>query len=371
MTGDLRATAREFARTKVAPLVAEMDRAAAYPPTLVKELFEAGLMGIEVPTSYGGLGGQLVDVIAAIEELSQVDPAVGVLVDVQNALVTSVLLRHGSGDQRRRFLPRLTANAVGAFAISETGAGSDAFAMSTTATRDGADYLLDGAKAWTTNAAEAGLFLIFARTGAALTAFLVERGTPGLSIGPRHDKLGIRASSTCDLTLTGVRVPAANVLGRQDAGGELAVEALNIGKLGIAAQLVGLAQGALDVAVAHARSRTQFGRRIAEFQGVRFPLARLAAELAAARALLYQTVEDLPGMSAVARLRATAMAKLVASDVAESAASTAVETLGGIGFTSQRPAEKLYRDAKIGKIYEGTSNIQLRTISATLFSEGS
>lgn len=367
---EFRSMAREFARTTVAPLVGEMDRAAEYSTTLVKELFESGLMGIEVPESYGGLGGGLADVVAAIEELSTVDPAVAVLVDVQNALLASALIRHGSGDQKRRFLPRLAANVVGAFAISETEAGSDAFAMTTTATLDGDTYVLNGAKAWTTNAAEADLFLIFARTGNALTAFLVERETPGLSIGPRHDKLGIRASSTCDLTLTDVRVPKANVLGRVDAGVELAVEALNIGKLGIAAQLVGLAQGALDVALDHARTRSQFGQRIAEYQGVRFPLAHLAAELAAARALLYQTVNEFPTLTAPQRLRTTAMAKLMASEVAEKAASQAVEVLGGIGFTTQRPAEKFYRDAKIGKIYEGTSNIQLRTISATLLSEG-
>ena len=369
MTG-FRATVREFARTKVAPLAGEMDRSAAYSTTLVKELFEAGLMGIEVPAAYGGLGGDLLDVVAAIEELSAVDPAVAVLVDVQNALLASALLRHGSGDQKRRFLPRLAANVVGAFAISETEAGSDAFAMTTTAVRDGYTYVLNGSKAWTTNAAEAGLFLIFARTGSARTAFLVERDTPGLTVGPRHEKLGIRASSTCDLALADVRVPAANVLGRPDAGVELAVETLNIGKLGIAAQLVGLAQGALDVALEHARTRTQFGKRIGEFQGVRFPLARVAAELAAARALLYETTRSVGDATPSARLRATAMAKLVASDVAEKAASEAVETLGGIGFTTQRPAEKFYRDAKIGKIYEGTSNIQLRTISATLLSEG-
>jgi len=291
-------------------------------------------------------------------------------VDVQNALLASALVRHGTGDQRRRFLPALATGVVGAFAISEATAGSDAFAMTTRARPDGDGYVLDGAKAWTTNAAEAGLFLIYARTGDAqgLTAFLVERDTPGLAIGPRIDKLGIRASSTCDLVLHGVRVPRQNVLGRPDGGAEIAVETLNIGKIGIAAQLVGLAQGALRVAVEYAGRREQFGSRIGEFQGVRFPLARIASDVEAARMLLYHTARLLQHgeNSAAGRLRAAAMAKLVASDVAERTASQAVETLGGLGFTTREPAEKFYRDAKIGKIYEGTTNVQLRTISATL-----
>lgn len=372
---DFRTMVRELAESKVRPLVADMDRAAELDPALVKELFSAGLMGIEVPQTYGGLGGGLFHVILAIEELSTVDPAVAVFVDVQNALLASAVLRHGSGDQKRRFLPRLAGGVVGAYAISEEQAGSDAFAMTTTARLDGEEYVLSGTKAWTTNAMEAGLFLVYARTGEtagspALTAFLVERDTPGLTIGPRIDKLGIRASSTCDLRFEDVRVPRQNVLGRPDGGAQLAVETLNIGKLGIAAQLVGVATGALRIALEHARQREQFGQRIAEFQGVRFPLARLAAEIEAARVLLYNATRSVQQEDSrpADRLRDTAMAKLIASDVAERAASLAVETLGGIGFTTRRLAEKFYRDAKIGKIYEGTSNIQLRTISATLLS---
>lgn len=363
-------TVRDFARTEVGPLVAEMDRRGELAASLLEKLFAAGLMGIEVPEAYGGMGGGLFHVVLAIEELAKVDPAVAVLVDVQNALLASALLRHGSGDQRRRFLPALAAGTVGAFAISEAGAGSDAFAMTTRAEPDGDGYVLDGAKEWTTNAAEAGLFLVFARTGdhQGLTAFLVERDSAGLAVGPRIDKLGIRASSTCGLALDGVRVPRQNVLGRVDGGAEIAVETLNIGKIGIAAQLVGLAEGALAAAVEYAGHREQFGRRIGEFQGVRFPLAHLAASIEAARMLLYHTARLVQhgGSDATDRLRATAMAKLVASDVAEQAASGAVETLGGIGFTTGQPVAKFYRDAKIGKIYEGTTNVQLRTISATL-----
>jgi len=366
----VRNTVRECERSEVAALAADMDQRAELSPALLPKLFAAGLMGIEVPEAYGGLGGGLFHVVIAIEELAKVDPAVAVLVDVQNALLASALVRHGTGDQRRRFLPALATGVVGAFAISEATAGSDAFAMTTRARPDGDGYVLDGAKAWTTNAAEAGLFLIYARTGDAqgLTAFLVERDTPGLAIGPRIDKLGIRASSTCDLVLHGVRVPRQNVLGRPDGGAEIAVETLNIGKIGIAAQLVGLAQGALRVAVEYAGRREQFGSRIGEFQGVRFPLARIASDVEAARMLLYHTARLLQHgeNSAAGRLRAAAMAKLVASDVAERTASQAVETLGGLGFTTREPAEKFYRDAKIGKIYEGTTNVQLRTISATL-----
>ena len=367
---EFRDEVREFAESQIRPAVSDMDVQAEYTSDVLKGLFSGGLMGIQIPEQYGGLGRELPDVVLAIEELAKVDPAVAVLVDVQNALLASALIRHGTGDQRRRFLPKLASGCIGAYAISEADAGSDAFAMTTRASPEGDTYVLNGTKAWTTNAAEAGLFLIYARTGDALTAFLVERETAGLTIGPRIGKLGIRASSTCDLVLADVRVPCENVLGRAGGGSEIAVETLNIGKLGIAAQLVGLAAGALGVALAHARAREQFGRPIGEFQGVRFPLARLAADVEAARALLYTTTGTLAEMSAVDRLRRTAMAKLVASDVAERAASQAVETLGGLGFTTRAPAEKFYRDAKIGKIYEGTSNIQLRTIASTLLREG-
>lgn len=364
-----RDTVRGFAAAEVAPLVAEMDQRAEYCPKLVSKLFATGLMGIEVPSGYGGLGHGLFHVVLAIEELARVDPAVAVLVDVQNALVASALLRWGTADQRRRHLPRLAGGVVAAYALSETQAGSDAFAMTTTARPDGDSFVLNGHKAWTTSAEEAGLFLVFARMDDSqrFGAFLVERNNPGLTVGAKAGKLGIRASSTCELHLNEVKVAKQDLLGREGDGALLAVETLNIGKLGIAAQLVGLAGGALDIAVRYTQERRQFGKRIAEFQGVSFPLARVAADLEGARVLLYNAVRahQHPDTSPGERMRITAMAKLLASDVAERAASQAVETLGGVGFTTTHPAEKLYRDAKVGRIYEGTTNLQLRTIAAT------
>ncbi|TWJ22973.1 acyl-CoA dehydrogenase family protein [Micromonospora endolithica] len=364
---------RDFAETEVRPLVGEMDAASALDPTLLKKLVPAGLMGIEVPRAYGGAGHDLLAVLIAIEELAAVDPAVAVFVDVQNALVASAVLRHGTGDQKRRYLPRLATGLAGAYAISEEQAGSDAFALSTRAEADGRGYLLHGRKCWTTSAAEAGLFLVFARVDGAsggLTAFLVDRDSPGLTVGPPKAKLGIRASSTCDVRLDGVPVGRENVLGRVGAADLLAMETLNIGKLGIAAQLVGLARGALHEALTYAQRREQFGEAIVSYQGVLFPLARLAAELEAARVLLYDAVRVLHHGTATDRLRVSAMAKYLASEVAERAASQAVETLGGNGFTTAHPVEKLYRDAKVGKIYEGTSNIQFRTIGAILVGAG-
>lgn len=385
---------RAFAAREVAPLVGTMDEQAAYDPALLDKLFDADLMAVEIPVAYGGRGGTLFDVVLAVEALAEVDPAVAVLVDVQNALVASALLRHGSGEQKRRFLPRLASGDVGAYAISEAEAGSDAFRMRTTAVPQDGGYVLRGSKCWTTNAAEAQVFLVFAQVraeedGAAsaggahrapgapepaddagreqLTAFLVERDRPGVSIGARIGKLGIRASSTCDLVLDDVRVGRENVLGEVGAGGTLAVETLNIGKLGIAAQQVGLAQGALDAAVRHARKRHQFGEPIMNFQGVAFPLASLAVELEAARLLLYNGVRMMGHPDAAERVRASAMAKQYAAAVAERTASQAVETLGGLGYTTAEPVEKLYRDAKIGSIYEGTTNIQFRTVASVMF----
>jgi alkylation response protein AidB-like acyl-CoA dehydrogenase len=377
LDGDERAwreRVRAFARDTVGPRVRAMDAAGRIDDGLVKELFAGGLMGIEAPEAYGGAGRGLFHVVLAIEEMARVDPAVAVFVDVQNALIVSALLRHGSGDQKRRYLPRLASDTVGAYAISEELAGSDAFAMTTTARPDGDGFVLSGRKQWITSAAEAGLFLVFARTGEAgpspsLTAFLVERDTPGLSVGERVEKMGIRASSTCEVVLDDVRVGRENVLGRPDEGGVLMVGTLEIGKVGIAAQLVGLAQGALDGALDHARRRRQFGQPVIDFQGVSFPLAGLAAELQAARVLLYDTARLVArGGTATERLRATSMAKYFASQVAERVASQAVETYGGSGFSTRHLAEKFYRDVKIGKIYEGTSNMQFRTIMATLLS---
>ncbi|EST37744.1 hypothetical protein N566_11335 [Streptomycetaceae bacterium MP113-05] len=366
---------RDFARDRVAPRARAMDEAGRLDDDLVRELFDHGLMGIEIPEIYGGGDGDLFDVVLAIEELARVDPSVAVFVDVQNALVVSALLRHGSGDQKRRHLPRLAAGMAGAYAISEENAGSDAFALATRAEADGDAFVLNGRKRWITSAAEAGLFLVFARTGErpsassppGLSAFLVDRNTPGLTVGAPVPKMGIRASSTCELLLKNVRVRRADLVGRPDDGGVLMVETLDIGKLGIAAQLVGLADGALHHALRHAEEREQFGTRVWDFQGVRFPLARLAAEVEAARVLLYNTARLLQGDAPQhERIKASSMAKYVASVVAERVASQAVETLGGAGFAGNHPVEKLYRDAKIGAIYEGTSNVQFQTIASLL-----
>ncbi|RZQ61022.1 acyl-CoA dehydrogenase family protein [Amycolatopsis suaedae] len=366
-----RASVRAFARDAVAPRVRAMDEAATLDGALLRELFDAGLMGVEVPESYGGTGGDLFRVMLVIEELATVDPAVAVLVDVQNALVVSAVLRHGDGDTRRRLLPRLATGTVGAYAISEADAGSDAFAMTTTAHQDGAGFVLSGAKRWTTNAAEAGLFLVFARTaGAGMTACLVDRDAAGVRVGEPVSKLGIRATSTCDVTFDDVRVRKQDVLGRPGGGEVIAVETLNIGRLGIAAQLVGLAEGALGAAVAHARDRRQFDRPILEFQGVAFPLADRSAELAAARTYLYDATRLFQhGGDAAERVRASAVAKHLAANVAERAAAQAVEIFGGAGVLPENGAEKRYRDAKIGKIYEGTTNMQLRAIAGLLARE--
>lgn len=362
---------RQFAAQHVAPLVREMDAAAALDPGLLSRLFGAGLMGIEIPAAYGGAGRGLFQLVLAIEELARVDPAVAVVVDVQNALVASTLIRHASGEQRRRYLPALASGVVGAYSISEADAGSDALALTARATPSGDGFTIEGTKAWVTNAAEAGLFLLFARADDRLTAFLVDAAAPGIKVGPPIGKLGIRASSTREISLSGVVVARHDVLGRVGEGEVLAVETLNVGKLGIAAQLTGLAQGALDEAVRYARQRRQFGQPIACFQGVSFPLARLAAEIDAARVTLYNAARVLATGTAAERLRAAAVAKYVASAVAERAAAQAVETLGGNGYTTAFGVEKFYRDSKIGKIYEGTSNMQFRTIASLLLGPAS
>ncbi|MGX7826224.1 acyl-CoA dehydrogenase family protein [Actinokineospora sp. 24-640] len=357
----------EFARTRVAPLAATMDAKAAYDLDLLAELRDAGLLGIEVPEHYGGLGGGLRHTLAAIEEIAVVDPAVAVLVDVQNALVAAAVLRHGTRDQQRRWLPLLAGGTVAAFALSEDGAGSDAFAMATSAEAVSGGYRIDGAKAWISSAAEAGLFLVCARTGGALTLFLVPSDAPGLRVGPRVDTLGVRASSTCPVVFDGVAVPEHDVLGGAGRGAELVMAVLDIGKLGIAAQQVGLARGALEHALRHATTRRQFGRPIGAFQGVRFPLARASVEIEAASALLDKAVRAVEaGADPADRMRACAGAKLFCADVAERTATLAVDVLGGLGYTADSPVARLYRDAKVGGIYEGTTNIQLRTIAATL-----
>ncbi|KES02921.1 hypothetical protein BU52_33330 [Streptomyces toyocaensis] len=357
-----------FAEKCVVPRAAAMDRAALLAPDLVTELRSAGLMAIHVPERYGGRGGRLFDVVVAIEELAKADPAVAVFVDVQNALVAQALLTHGSGDQKRAHLPGLAGGGVGAFALSEEQAGSDALALSATARPDGDDFVLHGHKRWITNAAEADLFLLLARVPEqGVTAFLVDRRAEGLTVGTRTAKMGIRATSTCEVLLHGVRVPRRNVLGAVGRGDVVVVQTLDVGKLGIAAQLVGLADGALTAAVAHARRRVQFGRPIGAYQGVRFPLARLSAEIDAARVHLYNATRLAEHGTHTGELtRAAAVAKYLASEVAERSASLAVEILGGLGFAEAGGVEKLYRDAKVGKIYEGTSNMQFRAISAHL-----
>ena len=357
----------EFADREIRQLVREMDEHAKIPRPIIDKLFALGVMGIEIPETHGGGGAGFFHAVLAVEALSRVDPSIGVLVDVQNTLVNNALLRWGSEDQKRLYLPRLASTSVGAYALSEAGSGSDAFAMASRATRQASgDWVLNGRKLWITNALEAELFLVFANAdpGAGhrgVTAFLVERGSNGLAVGKKEDKLGIRASSTCELILEGCRVPAANVLGEVGKGYKVAIETLNEGRIGIGAQMIGLARGALDHTVKYVKEREQFGKPIASFQAVQHQIARAATELEAARLMVYNA----------ARLRdagepflaEAAMCKLFASEVAERVASLAVNLYGGYGFVKDYPVEKLYRDAKIGQIYEGTSNLQLQTIA--------
>lgn len=363
---------RAFAEEVVRPRVAAMDREARLAPDLLERLFSEGLMGLEIPEEFGGGGGSFFETILMIEELSRVDPAVAVCVDVQNTLVVKALLRWATPAQRRRHLPALARETLGAWAMSEPDAGSDAFSLVTRAEPCSDGYLLQGRKRWITNAAEARLFLLFANAapekGAhGVTAFFVECGAAGLAIGEREDKMGIRASSTCDLVLEQVFVPQEDLLGAEGDGRRIAIETLNGGRLGIAAQMVGLAQGAFEAAVAYAKTRRQFGQTIGSFQGVYLPLADLATEIEAARTLLYNgTRLLLVGAPAAEQFRAAAMAKYYASRVAEKVASQAIEIFGGNGYIKDFPVEKFYRDAKVGQIYEGTSNMLLRTIATTL-----
>ena len=367
--GMFREAVRDFAESEIAPRVNEMDRNQAYDPDLLPQLFELGLMGIEVPEEMGGAGSSFFTSILVVEELSRVDPAVGTLVDVQNTLCVNALVRWGSDAQKERFLPRLAADTVGAYALSEAGSGSDAFALACRGTQEGEDWLLNGQKLWITNGNEARLFIVFANVNPedgykGITAFLVEKETPGFTVGKKEDKLGIRASSTTELILENVRIPAENVLGKVGAGYKVAIETLNEGRIGIGAQMVGLAQGALDHSVKYVQEREQFGRPIAAFQGVQFQLAKMATDVEAARLLIYNAarLKD----SGRDFLTEAAMGKLFASQVAGRVSSTAVDLFGGYGFTREYPVEKLYRDAKIGAIYEGTSNMQLQTIAKIL-----
>jgi alkylation response protein AidB-like acyl-CoA dehydrogenase len=360
---------RDFAAAEVAPKVMDMDREARVEPGLIDGLFEMGLMGVEIPEQYGGTGADFFTSILVVEELSRVDPAVSVLVDVQNTLVINAIIRWATDDQKARILPRLASDTVGAYALSEAGSGSDAFALACRASADGDDWLLNGHKLWITNGNEAGFFIVFANVDPeagykGITAFLVEKGQDGFSIGKKEDKLGIRASSTTELVFENVRVPPENVLGEVGVGYKIAIETLNEGRIGIGAQMVGLAQGALDHTVRYVQEREQFGRPIGRFQGVQFQLADMATEIEASRLLVYNAarLKD-AGQPFVTP---AAMAKLYASEAAQRVASTCIDLHGGYGFTKEYPVEKFYRDAKIGTIYEGTSNMQKQTIAKAL-----
>jgi short-chain 2-methylacyl-CoA dehydrogenase len=362
-------TVRRFAQEQIAPYVREMDEAGVFRKEILRQFFEMGLMGIEIPEEFGGQGGTFFQAVVAVEELSAVDPAAGVIVDVQNTLCINALMRWANISQKSRYLPGLASNTVGSYALSEAGSGSDAFAMASRAEDRGDHFLLSGRKLWITNAAEAGLFLVFANANLeagykGITAFLVERSFSGFQVGKKEDKLGIRASSTCELILDNCKVPRENVLGEPGQGYKIAMETLNEGRIAIGAQMIGLARGALTHAAAYARQRKQFGKLIGEFQGVQLELAKMATDVEAARLLVYNAARlkeaGLPFQTEAA------MAKYFASEIAERAASKAIEIHGGVGFTKDYPVEKLYRDAKIGRIYEGTSNIQLLTIAKKL-----
>ena len=361
-----RDSVRDFAEARVRPLVREMDEQAKMSRQLIARLFELGVMGIEIPETYGGSGGRFFHSVLAVEELSRVDPSVGVLVDVQNTLVINALLRWGNDDLRRRYLPKLAATMVGAYALSEAGSGSDAFALTTRAREDGDAFVLNGRKLWITNGDEADLFIVFATVNPdagyrGITAFLIERGVPGFTVGKKEDKLGIRASSTCELMFEDCRVPRAHVLGEIGKGYKTAIETLNEGRIGIGAQMIGLAKGALQHAIAYTKERRQFGKPIAEFQAVQHQLARAAVEVEAATLTVYNAAR----LREAGRpfLTEAAICKILSSEVAERVASLAVNLFGGYGFVKEYPVEKLYRDAKIGQIYEGTSNLQLQTIA--------
>ncbi|MCR4373902.1 MAG: acyl-CoA dehydrogenase [Acidobacteria bacterium] len=367
----LRQSVREFAEAQVRPLVREMDEHAKFEPALIDELFTLGVMGVEIPEAHGGSGGTFFHSVLVVEELSRVDPSVGVMVDVQNTLVINAILRWGSPALQARLLPRLASSTIGAYALSEAGSGSDAFALQTRAKPDGDGYVINGRKLWITNGNEANIFIVFATINPeagyrGITAFIVERGTPGFTVGKKEDKLGIRASSTCELIFEDCRVGADSILGEVGKGYKVAIETLNEGRIGIGAQMLGLAQGALDHTIRYTKERKQFGKAIADYQGVQFQLARAAMDVELARLSVYNA----------ARLRdagrpfltEAAMCKLFASEAAERTASLAINLYGGYGFVKDYPVEKLYRDAKIGQIYEGTSNLQLQTIAKHILS---
>jgi alkylation response protein AidB-like acyl-CoA dehydrogenase len=359
----------EFAEAEIRPRAMAMDRAAKLDPELIPKFFELGLMGIEVPERHGGAGGTLTMVAVAVDTISRVDASSAIMVDVQNTLVNYPISRYGSEAQQTKYLPRLAANTVGAYALSEPGSGSDAFGLATRAVEKDGKYLLNGRKLWITNGAEAEIYVVFATVDPAagykgITAFIVERGFKGFSVGKKEDKLGIRASSTTELLFDGCEVPKENVLGPVGQGYKIAIETLNTGRIGIGAQMIGVARGALDAAIAFTKERQQFGKSVSEFQGVQFQLAQCATELEAARLMVYNAARLAD--AEVPFTQEAAMAKLFASQVAERVTSQCLELHGGYGYTKDYPAEKFYRDAKIGTIYEGTSNMQLNTIAKLL-----
>lgn len=355
-----------FAEEEVRPIVMEMEKAARISPALIPKYFELGLMGIEVPEEYGGAGGSLFMVTLAVEAISRVDASAAILCDVQNTLVNYPINRYGSESQKSQYLPRLTSDTVGAYALSESGSGSDAFGLACRADKQGDKWILNGQKLWITNGAEAGIYVVFANANPSsgykgITAFIVEREFKGFSVGKKEDKLGIRASSTVELLLDDCEVPEENVLGPVGQGYKIAIETLNEGRIGIGAQMIGVAQGALDAAVRYLNERKQFGKALSEFQGVQFQVAQAATELEAARLMVYNASRLKDAGRDIAR--EGAMAKLFASQVCERVTSLCVELFGGYGYTRDYPVEKFYRDAKIGAIYEGTSNMQLQTIA--------
>jgi butyryl-CoA dehydrogenase/short/branched chain acyl-CoA dehydrogenase len=367
-----RDSVRSFAQDTIQPLVREMDEQQHFADGLLEQLFSLGLMGIEIPAEYGGSGGTFFEAVLAVEEVSTIDPSVGVLVDVQNTLCINALLRWGNAEQKQRFLPRLATNTVGAYALSEAASGSDAFALQTRAVKRGDEWVLNGRKLWITNAREAGLFIVFANVDPSagyrgITAFLVEKDFAGFSVGKKEDKLGIRASSTCELILEDCVVGAANVLGEVGKGYKIAIETLNEGRIGIGAQMLGLAQGAYNAAAKYAKERKQFGKAIASFQGIQFQIAQMAIDIESARLMVYNAARLKDAGEPF--IKEAAMAKYWTSQVAERVASLAVEIYGGYGFVKDYPVEKYFRDSKIGKIYEGTSNMQLQTIAKMLLGD--
>ncbi|HEX6096426.1 MAG TPA: acyl-CoA dehydrogenase [Thermoanaerobaculia bacterium] len=363
---------REFAVEKIRPLVHQMDHDATMSKDLISAFFDLGIMGVEVPDEFGGAGSTFFNAVLVVEELSHVDASCGVLVDVQNTLVNNALIRWGTQDQKSKYLRMLSSDTVGAYALSEGGSGSDAFALATRAEDKDDHFVLNGRKLWITNAAEAGVFIVFANASPdagykGITAFLIERDFPGFTVGKKEDKLGIRASSTCELILEDCRVPKENVLGEPGKGYKIAIETLNEGRIGIGAQMIGVARGALEHAIAYTKERKQFNTRIADFQGVQFQIAQAATDLEAARLMVYNAARLKDAGKPF--LREAAMAKLFSSQVAEKVTSLAVQLYGGNGYTKEYPVEKYWRDAKVGQIYEGTSNMQLATIAKTILTD--